>query len=59
MIATVTLASASLTPLWIIVGYLGLLMVLGVVSVHFFRGTSKDYFVASRSIGPFMLLMSV
>ena len=24
-----------------------------------FRGTSTDYFVASRSIGPFMLLMSV
>ena len=23
------------------------------------RGTSKDYFVASHSIGPFMLLMSV
>lgn len=46
-------------PLWIIVGYLGLLVILGGASTLFFRGTSKDYFVASRSIGPFMLLMSV
>ncbi len=50
---------ASRTPLWIIIGYLGLLLGLGVVVSRFFRGTSKDYFVASRSIGPFLLLMSV
>ncbi len=56
---TVFLASASLTPLWIVVGYLALLMFLGLASTTFFRGTSKDYFVASRSIGPFLLLMSV
>ena len=54
-----TLAAASLTPLWVIVGYLGLLVGLGALSTRFFRGTSKDYFVASRSIGPFLLLMSV
>lgn len=56
---TVLLAEASRTPLWIIVGYLALLMALGLASSRFFRGTSKDYFVASRSIGPFLLLMSV
>jgi solute:Na+ symporter, SSS family len=27
-----------------------------VVSSRFFRGTSSDYFVVSRSIGPFLLL---
>jgi len=46
-------------PLYVIAGYLVLLLTLGFVSTRFFRGTSADYFVASRSIGPFMLLMSV
>ena len=49
----------TLIPLYVIGGYLFLLLVLGIVSDRFFRGTSADYFVASRSIGPFMLLMSV
>lgn len=49
----------SYVSLYIICGYLALLLILGVVSSRFFRGTSLDYFVASRSIGPFMLLMSV
>lgn len=48
-----------MTSLLIIVGYLALLLGLGVVASRFFRGTSNDYFVASRSIGPFLLLMSV
>ncbi len=48
-----------MTPLIIIVCYLGLLLALGVFSSKSFRGTSKDYFVASHSIGPFLLLMSV
>lgn len=39
--------------------YLALLLALGVFSSRLFRGTSSDYFVASRSIGPFLLLMSV
>lgn len=43
----------------IIAGYLGLLVVLGLVSNHFFKGTSADYFVVSRSVGPFLLLMSI
>ncbi|MEM7391543.1 MAG: sodium:solute symporter family protein, partial [Verrucomicrobiota bacterium] len=34
-------------------------MTLGLISRTFFRGTSKDFFVASHSIGPFLLLMSV
>ena len=39
--------------------YLGLLLTLALFAKTLFRGTSKDYFVASHSIGPFMLLMSV
>ena len=46
-------------PLIIIAGYLALLLGLAMFSATLFRGTSKDYFVASHSIGPFMLLMSV
>ncbi|MFV1994731.1 MAG: sodium:solute symporter, partial [Verrucomicrobiales bacterium] len=49
----------SKTPLVVIGCYLGLLLGLALFSGRLFRGTSKDYFVASHSIGPFMLLMSV
>lgn len=56
---TLHLAEVSRLPLWVICGYLALLLLLGIFSATFFRGTSKDYFVASRSIGPFLLLMSV
>ena len=45
--------------LYIIAIYLGALLTFALFSKKFFRGTSTDYFVASRSIGPFMLLMSV
>ena len=48
-----------LIPLFVIAAYLVLLLVVGLVSNRFSRGTSQDFFVASRSIGPFMLLMSV
>jgi len=48
-----------MTPIVVILIYLGLLLALGVVSSRFFRGTASDFFVASRSIGPFLLLMSV
>jgi SSS family solute:Na+ symporter len=51
--------TASLTPLIVLIGYLGLLLGLGFVSSRFFKGTSADYFVVSRSIGPFLLLMSI
>ncbi len=39
--------------------YLGLLLCLGIFSSRMFRGTSKDYLLASHSIGPFLLLMSL
>ena len=48
-----------MTTLFVIIGYLCLLLGLGFFSNRLFRGTSKDYFVASHSIGPFLLLMSV
>jgi SSS family solute:Na+ symporter len=47
------------TPVVVILVYFGFLLGLGAVSQRYFRGTSADYFVASRSIGPFMLLMSI
>ncbi|HAW98008.1 MAG TPA: sodium:proline symporter [Opitutae bacterium] len=48
-----------MTTLIVIIGYFCLLLALGFFSNRLFRGTSKDYFVASHSIGPFLLLMSV
>ena len=48
-----------MTTLVVIALYLCLLIALGFFSSRLFRGTSKDYFVASHSIGPFLLLMSV
>ena len=48
-----------MATIWIIIIYLGGLLAFAMASGRFFRGTSNDYFVASRSIGPFMLLMSV
>ena len=49
----------SRTPLIVIGIYMCVLFALGLVSSRLFRGSSKDFFVASHSIGPFMLLMSV
>ena len=43
----------------VIFAYLGLVLFVGTVSHKFFRGTGEDYFVASRTIGPFVLLMSL
>lgn len=43
----------------VIVAYLAMLLGLGVVSNRFFRGTATDYFLASRGIGSFLLLMSL
>ncbi len=48
-----------MTALYVIVAYLGLLLLLGVVSSRMFKGTSADYFVVSRSVGSFLLLMSI
>ena len=43
----------------VIVIYLGLLVGLGLSANRLFRGTAKDYMLASHSIGPFLLLMSL
>ncbi len=48
-----------MTQLIVIVVYLSLLLGLGLLSNRMFRGTARDYFAASHSIGPVMLLMSV
>ena len=45
--------------LFVIVGYLLLLVVLGFLANRFFSGSSRDYMLASHSIGPFLLLMSI
>jgi len=52
-------ATVSFGPLYVVAGYLLLLVGLGFVTKSLFRGTSSDYFVATRSIGSFLLLMSV
>ncbi len=49
----------AMTPLVIIIGYLLLLLGVGGAANRLFRGTSADYMLASHSIGPFLLLMSL
>src|SRR5210317_1110661 len=48
-----------MTQLLIICGYLSLLLCLGLFANRLFRGTREDYMLASHSIGPFLLLMSI
>lgn len=48
-----------MTSFYILVGYLLLLVGLGLVTNRLFKGTSADYFVVGRSVGSFLLLMSV
>ncbi len=43
----------------IIVGYLALVLGIGLFSHRFFRGTSEDFFVAARTLGPFILLVTL
>jgi SSS family solute:Na+ symporter len=45
--------------LLIIVAYLVLLLALGLLSNRLFRGTARDYMLASQTIGPVLLLMSL
>jgi SSS family solute:Na+ symporter len=47
------------TQLAIIAGYLALLLGLGALASRMSRGTSRDYLLASHSIGPVLLLMSL
>ncbi|MCA9268246.1 MAG: sodium:solute symporter family protein [Planctomycetales bacterium] len=48
-----------MTQLVIIGVYLALLLALGLGSSWFSRGTSKDYLLASHTIGPVMLMLSL
>ena len=59
MVTPLLANTVSTIPLIVVAFYLALLLGLALFSAKLFRGTSTDYFVASRSIGPFMLLMSV
>ena len=43
----------------IILIYLVAVLAIGAVSHRLFKGTGEDYFVATRTIGPFILLMSL
>ena len=45
--------------LTIIVVYLAIVLAIGLFSHRFFRGTSEDFFVAARTLGPFILLISL
>ncbi len=45
--------------LTIILSYLALLLFLGFFASRLFRGTKNDYLLASHSIGPFLLLLSM
>lgn len=45
--------------LTIIVIYLAAVLAVGLASHRLFRGTGEDYFLATRTIGPFVLLMSL
>ncbi|WP_372724825.1 sodium:solute symporter [Novipirellula sp.] len=51
--------SPGMIKVTIISVYLGMLLFLGLFSSRLFKGTSKDYMLASHSIGPFLLLMSL
>ena len=48
-----------MTSLFIIIGYLVLLIGLGLASNRYSRGTSADFFLVSRNVGSFLLLMSI
>ena len=49
----------STTPLYVVGIYLVLLLAFSIINSRRARGSAGEYFVASRSIGPFLLLMSV
>ncbi len=48
-----------MTQLAIICAYLCALVALGILSNRAFRRTAQDFFLASRSIGPLLLMLSV
>ncbi len=59
MTASIGIVSADRTPLFVVCGYMALLIGLGFLARNRFRGTSSDYYSAGRSVGGFLLLMSV
>ena len=42
----------------VLIAYLVLVLSVGLFGHRLFKGTGEDYFVASRSIGPFVLVMT-
>ena len=48
-----------MTALLVIVAYLVVLLGVGFFATRLFRGTGEDFFLASHSIGPVLLLMSL
>ncbi len=48
-----------MTVVTVIVAYLLLVLAIGVFSHRLFRGSGEDYFLATRTIGPFILLMTL
>jgi solute:Na+ symporter, SSS family len=45
--------------LTVIIIYFAIVLAIGSLSVKLFRNTGEDYFVATRTIGPFVLFMSL
>jgi SSS family solute:Na+ symporter len=43
----------------VLIAYVAVVLGVGLLGHRLFRGTGEDYFVASRSIGPFVLLMTL
>ena len=43
----------------VLIAYLVLVLSVGLFGHRLFKGTGEDYFVASRSIGPFVLVMTL
>ena len=52
-------AAGAVWQIVIIAAYLALLLALGLGASRLFTGSSEDYLLASHSIGPFLLLMSL
>jgi len=59
MLAMIYALNAGQTAVAVIAVYMVALLALGLLSSRLFRGTSADYFVASRGMGPFLLLMTL
>ena len=45
--------------IFVLIVYLSIVLGVGLLGHRLFKGTGEDYFVASRSIGPFVLMMTL